>query len=76
MDRACSTNGGEEEKCRILVGNPERKILLGRPRRRWVDNIKIDLREIGWDCVDWINLAQDKGSLRALVNTLMNFGFP
>jgi hypothetical protein len=54
-----------EEKrnaCRILVGNPERKRPLGRRRRRWVDNIKIDLREIGWDGMDWIDLAQDETS--------------
>jgi hypothetical protein len=46
---------------------------LGRPRRRWVDNIKMDLREIGWDGMDWINLAQDRDQWRALVNTVMNF---
>jgi hypothetical protein len=45
---------------RILVGNPEGKIPLERPRRRWVDNIKMDLGEIGWDGRDWINLAQDR----------------
>jgi hypothetical protein len=56
---------------RILVGKPERKRPLGRPRRRWVDNIKIDLREIGWDGTDWIDLAQDRDQWRALVNTVM-----
>jgi hypothetical protein len=45
---------------RILVGKPEGMKPLGKPRRRWVDNIKMDLREIGWDCVDWIELAQDR----------------
>jgi hypothetical protein len=45
---------------RILVGQPEGKKPLGRPRRRWVDNIKMDLGEIGWDGVDWIDLAQDR----------------
>jgi hypothetical protein len=45
---------------RILVGKPEEKRPLGRPRRRWVDNIKKNLREIGWDSTDWIDLAQDK----------------
>jgi hypothetical protein len=45
---------------RILVGKPEGRRPLGRPRRRWVDNIKMDLREIGWDGIDWIDLAQDK----------------
>jgi hypothetical protein len=44
----------------ILVGKPEGKRLLGRPKRRWVDNIKIDLRETGWDGMDWIDLAQDR----------------
>jgi hypothetical protein len=50
--------------------------LLGRPRRRWVDYIKMDLREIGWDGVDWIELAQDRDQWRALVNTVMNFRVP
>jgi hypothetical protein len=45
---------------RILVGMPEGRRPLGRPRRRWVDNIKMDLREIGWDCIDWIDLAQNR----------------
>jgi hypothetical protein len=45
---------------------------LGRPRRRWVDNIKIDLREIGWDGWDWIDLAQDRDQWRALVKAVMN----
>jgi hypothetical protein len=58
MGRSCSTNGGEEE-C-IKVGKPEGKRPLGRTRRRWVDNIKMDLRGIGWDGMDWIDLAQDR----------------
>jgi hypothetical protein len=57
---------------RILVEKPEGKIPLGRPRRRWVDNIKMDLREIGWDGMDWIDLAQERDQWRALVNTVMN----
>jgi hypothetical protein len=57
---------------RILVGKPEGKRPLGRPRSRWVDNIKMDLREIGWDAVDWIDLAQDRDQWKALVNTVMN----
>jgi hypothetical protein len=57
------------------VGKPEGKRALGTPRRRWVDNIKMDLREIGWDGMDWIELAQDRDQWRALVNTVMNFGF-
>jgi hypothetical protein len=50
--------GDERNAYRILAGNPEGKRPLGRPRRRWVDNIKMDLREIGWDGGDWIDLAQ------------------
>jgi hypothetical protein len=61
---------------RILVGKPEGSRPLGRPRRRWVDNIKIDLSEIGWDDVDWVNLAQDRYQRRALVNTVMNLRVP
>jgi hypothetical protein len=60
---------------RILVGKPEGKRPLGRPRRRWVDNIK-DLRETGWDGMDWTELAQDKDQWRALVNTVMNLRVP
>jgi hypothetical protein len=56
-----------------LVGKPEGRRPLGRPRRRWVDNIKIDLRETGWGGMDWIDLAQDRDQLRALLNTEMNF---
>jgi hypothetical protein len=59
MGRACSTNGEKSNANRILVGRPEGKKPLGRPRRRRVDNIKIDLREIGWVGMDWIDLAQD-----------------
>jgi hypothetical protein len=76
MGRACSTNGGEEEAYRILVGKPEGKRPLGRPRRRWVDNIKIHLREIRWSGMDWIYLAQDRDQWRALVNTVMNLRVP
>jgi hypothetical protein len=61
---------------RILVGKPEGKRPLGRPRRRWVDNIKMDFREIGWDGVDWIELAQDRDQWRTLVNTVMNLRVP
>jgi hypothetical protein len=52
--------GEKRNAYRILVGKPEGRGPLGRPRRRWVENIKIDLREIGWDGVDWIDLAQDR----------------
>jgi hypothetical protein len=61
---------------RILVGNSEGKKPLGRTRRRWVDNIKMDLRKIGWDGMDWIDLAQDRDQWRALVNTVMNLRVP
>jgi hypothetical protein len=57
---------------RILVGKSEGKRPLGRQRHRWVDNIKMDLREIGCDGMDWIDLAQDRDKWRALVNTAMN----
>jgi hypothetical protein len=61
---------------RILVGRPEGKRPLGRPRHRWVDNFKIDLRGIGWGGMDWIDVAQDRDKWRALVNTLMNLRVP
>jgi hypothetical protein len=58
------------------VGNPEGKRPLGRPRRRWVDNIKMDLREIGWVGMNWIDLAQNRDQRRALVNVVMNLRVP
>jgi hypothetical protein len=60
----------------ILVGKPEGKRPLGRPKRRWVDNIKMDVREIVWDVMDWIDLSQDKDQWRTLVNRVMNFRVP
>jgi hypothetical protein len=60
----------------ILAGMPEGKRPLGRQRRRWVDNIKMDFREIGWDGVDWIDMAQDRDQWRALVNTVLNLRVP
>jgi hypothetical protein len=63
---------GKRTAYRILVGKSEGKRPLGRPRRRLVDNIKIDLRETGWDGMDWIDLAQDSDQWRALVNMVMN----
>jgi hypothetical protein len=58
------------------VGKPERKRRLGRPRRRWADNIKMYLRERGWDGMDWIDLAKDRDQWKALVNMVMNFRVP
>jgi hypothetical protein len=75
MGRACSTNG-EKNAYRILVGKLEVKRQPGRPRRKWEDNIRMDLREIGWGDRDWIDLAQDRDQWRALVNTVMNLRVP
>jgi hypothetical protein len=61
---------------RLLVGNPEGKRPLGRPRCRWVDNIKMDLGEVGWGDMDWIGLAQDMNKGRALVNSVLNLRVP
>jgi hypothetical protein len=68
--------GEKRNAYRILVRKPEGKRPLGRPRRRLVDNIKVDLREMGWDGVDWIDLAQDRDPWRALVNTVKNLRVP
>jgi hypothetical protein len=61
---------------RVLVGKPEGKKPLGRPRRRWEDNIKMDLREVGCGGMDWIGLAQDRDRWQALVNAVMNLRVP
>jgi hypothetical protein len=68
--------GENRNAYRILVGMPEGTRPLGRPRRRWVYNIKMDLREIGLDGVVWINMAQDRDQWRALVNTVLNLRVP
>jgi hypothetical protein len=68
--------GEKRNAYRILVGNPEGRRPLGRPRRRWVDNIKIDLRKIGWVGMNWIDLAQDRDQWRALVMVVMNLRVP
>jgi hypothetical protein len=60
----------------LSVGKPEGKRPLGRPRRRWVDNIRVDLGEMGWGDVDWIGLAQDRNRWRALVNSVLNLRDP
>jgi hypothetical protein len=64
--------GEKRNAYRILVGKPEGKRPLGKPRRRWVDNIKMDLRELKEDGVDWIDMAQDMDQWRVLVNTVLN----
>jgi hypothetical protein len=64
--------GEKRNAYRLLVGEPEGRRPLGRPRHRWVDNIKMDLSEIGWDRVDWIDMAQNRDQWRALVNTVFN----
>jgi hypothetical protein len=68
--------GEKRDAYRILLGNPEGKRPLGRPRCRWVSNIKMDLREIGWDGMDWIGLAQNRNQWMALVNTVINLRVP
>jgi hypothetical protein len=68
--------GEKRNAYRILFGEPEGKRPLGRPGRRWEDNIRMDLREIGLGGMDWIDLAQDRDQWRALVNTVMNLRVP
>jgi hypothetical protein len=68
--------GTKRNVYRLLVGKPEGKRPLGRPRRRWIDSIKIDLLETGLSVVDWISLAQDRYRWRALVNSVMNLWVP
>jgi len=72
MDDHVARMGKKRDVYRILVGKPEGKRSLGRPRRRWADNIKMDLQEVGCGDMDWIYLAQDGDSWRALVNAVMN----
>jgi hypothetical protein len=67
--------GEKRNACRLLVGKPEGKRPLRRPRRRWVDNIRMDLGEVGWGDVDWIGLAKDRNMWIAVVNSVLNFGF-
>jgi hypothetical protein len=67
---------GEKNAYRLLVGKPEGTRPQGRPRRRWVDHINMDLVQMGWGDVDWIGLAQDRDRWRALVNAVMNLPVP
>jgi hypothetical protein len=76
MGGACSRNWVRRKACRLLVRKAEGKRPLGRSIRRSVDNIKMDLVDIGWGDVDWISLAQDVDKWRALVNAVMNLRIP
>jgi hypothetical protein len=68
--------GEKRNVYRLLVGKPDGKRLIGRPRRRWIDNIKMDLLEIGVNVVDWFGLTQDRYRWRALMNSVMNLRVP
>jgi len=68
--------GEERGVYKILLGKPEGRRPLGRPRRRWVDNIRMDLQEVGCVYMDWIGLAQDRDRWRMLVSTVINLGVP
>jgi len=76
MGRACSAYGGEERRIQGFGGETWRIEPLGRPRRTWEDNIKLDLQEVGCGDMDWIELAQDRDRWRALVNVVMNLRVP
>jgi hypothetical protein len=76
MGMACSTNGEKRNAYGILVGKPEGKRPLGRPRRMWMDNIKMDPIEREWGGVDWVDLAVDRDQWKVLVNTVMNLRVP
>jgi hypothetical protein len=72
----CSTNGEKRNVYRLLVGKPEGKRPLGRPRCRWVNNIRMDLGEVGWSDVDWNGLAKERNRWRAVVNSVLNLQVP
>jgi hypothetical protein len=76
MGWVCSTYEEMRYAYRLLVGKPEGKRPLGRSRRRFVDNIRKELVEVGWGDVDWIGLAQDRNRWRALVNSVLNLRVP
>ena len=78
MGWACSAHGGGKrgDAYRVLVGKPEGKRPLGRPRLGWEDNFKMDLQEVGWRDMDWFDLAQNSYRWRALVNVVMNLQVP
>jgi len=76
MGWACGAYGRGEGVYRVLLGKPEGKTPLGRPRRRWVDNIRMDLQEEGCEYMDWIGLVQDRDRWRTLVSAVMNLRVP
>jgi hypothetical protein len=73
MECPCSTKGQRRHSYRFVVGNPAGKRPLRRPRRRWLDNNRMDLGEVGWSDMNWIGLAQDRGKWGALVKAVRNF---
>jgi hypothetical protein len=76
MSGPCNTNGEKRSAFRLMPGKSERERLLRRPKRRWVDNIRMDLGKVGWGDVDWIGLAKDRNRWRTLVNSVLNLRFP
>ena len=76
MGWACARRGEERGPYRVLVEKPEGKRPLGRPRHRWVDNIRMDFQEVGCGYVDWVGLAQDRDGWRKLVSAVMNLRVP
>ena len=76
MGVACSTYGERTDVYRVLVGKLESKRPFGKPRRRWEDNIKMDLQEVGCGDMDWMELAQDRGSWLSLMNVVMSLRVP
>jgi hypothetical protein len=76
MSGSCSTNGEKGNAYRLLVGKAVGKRPLRRPRRRWMDNIRMNLGEVGWGDINWIGLAQDRNRWRALVNSVLNLRVP
>ena len=76
MGRTCIRLGDIQKCNKVLVGRPEGKRSSERPRCRWEDNIKMDLREVGWDTGNWIHLAQDRVHMRAYVRAVMNLRIP
>jgi hypothetical protein len=76
MGGACSTNGKKRNAYKFLVGKPEGRSPIGRPKHRCLDNFRMDLVEVGWGNVDWIGLAQNRDRRRALVNSVLNLRVP